>query len=159
MGQTIKELRVAAGLTQQQASDLTDIPLRTYKAYENDSKKIGTIKYNYIVDILKKETLIDETHGVLTIESIKKNCALVLSKYDVEYAILFGSYAKGEADDSSDVDIVISTNVTGIKFFGLVEDLRNTLNKKIDLLSLSQLDNNPELLHEVLKDGIRVYEK
>ena len=78
--------------------------------------------------------------------------------YDVEYCYLFGSYARGEAIEKSDVDLLVSTSITGLKFYGLVERLRNSLNKKVDVLDINQLVNNKELLNEILKDGIKIYE-
>ena len=45
MNNTLKELRKKCGLTQAEASQITDIPLRTYINYENDSSKAGSIKY------------------------------------------------------------------------------------------------------------------
>ena len=75
----------------------------------------------------------------------------------MHYCILFGSYAKGNAGDSSDVDLLISSDVKGLKFFGMVEKLRETLHKRVDVLDLDQLKNNLELTDEILKDGIRIY--
>ena len=154
---TIKTLRKEKGLTQIDAAKLTGIPLRTFKMYENEESKIGTIKYNYILGELSKYGTVDEEHGVLTIDTIKKVCSAVLDKYDVEYAILFGSYAKGSANEKSDVDLLISTSVSGLKFYEIVENLRIALKKKIDLLDLTQVNNNPELLNEILRDGVKVY--
>ena len=154
---TIKELRTSMNLTQVQVSKITNIPLRTYKIYENDQSKIGTIKYNYIVNTLKEYGYIDENHGILTLEQIKEKCIQVLKTYDVEYCYLFGSYARGEATITSDVDLLVSTSITGLKFYELVERLRNSLNKKVDVLDINQLVNNKELLNEILKDGIKIY--
>ena len=69
----------------------------------------------------------------------------------------FGSYAKGLATETSDIDMVISTDISGLRFYGLVEDLRTTLHKKLDVLNIQQLSENKDLIHEVLKDGIKVY--
>ena len=44
---TIKTLRTEKRLTQAQAADLLGISLRSYKSYENEKEKEGTIKYNY----------------------------------------------------------------------------------------------------------------
>ena len=154
---TIKTLRKEKGLTQIDAAKLTGIPLRTFKMYENEESKIGTIKYNYILEELSKYGIVDEEHGVLTIDTIKKVCSSVLGEYDVEYAILFGSYAKGTANEKSDVDLLISTSVSGLKFYEIVENLRIALKKKVDLLDLNQVNNNPELLNEILRDGVKVY--
>ena len=49
----VKELRLEKKLTQQQVADLVGISLRSYKSYENDTDKEGTIKYAYILDRLK----------------------------------------------------------------------------------------------------------
>ena len=52
-------------------------------------------------------------------------------------AVLFGSYAKGNATDKSDVNIVIDSKgeLLNINFFGLLEDIRTQLNKRVDLTS------------------------
>ena len=75
----------------------------------------------------------------------------------MKYAYLFGSYAKGRATGVSDVDILVSTSVTGIEFFGLVEELRTELHKKVDVLDKNQLKENLELTEEILKNGIKIY--
>ena len=82
----------------------------------------------------------------------------MLENYDVEYCYLFGSYARGTATELSDVDLIVSTSITGLKFYGLVERLRVNLNKKVDVLDINQLVNNKDLLNEILKDGIKIYE-
>jgi len=48
----LKTLRTDKNLTQQQAADLVGISLRSYKSYENDVVKEGSLKYNYIFSIL-----------------------------------------------------------------------------------------------------------
>ena len=154
---TNKELRLEKRLTQVQAAELTGIPIRTYKLYENDPSKAGTIKYNYITNILTQYGVIDEDHGILSMEDIQTSVKKVLQKYDAEYVILFGSYAKGNARENSDVDLLVSTKITGIKFYGIAEALRMELRKKIDLLDLAQLMNNKELLNNILKEGQRIY--
>lgn len=154
---TIKQIRKEKGITQQEAAIITSIPLRTFKLYENDASRQGTIKYNYIMQELEKYGYIDEEHGILSIEDIKESCKVVFEKYDVEYAILFGSYAKGMASEKSDVDLVVSTKETGIAFYGIVEELRLSLRKKVDLLDLNQVEGNIQLLNEVLKYGVRIY--
>lgn len=82
-----------------------------------------------------------------------------LSQYNVRYCILFGSYAKGTQTQTSDIDLLISTDVTGLRFFGIAERLRNLLHKKVDLLDLNQVSSNKLLLDEILKDGVKIYEQ
>ena len=154
---SIKELRKSLDLTQKEVSKLVSIPLRTYLNYENDESKIGTIKYNYIMEKLEEYGYIDEEHGLLTIEKVKTIVSSVLSKYDVEYCYLFGSYAKETANEKSDIDLLLASSVTGVKFYGLVEELREQLKKKVEVVTVSSLEGNLELLNEILKDGIKIY--
>lgn len=154
---TIKKIRQEKGITQSEASKITNIPLRTFKLYENDASKEGSIKYNYIIQELGRYGYVDEEHGVLSVQEIKNSCREVFEKYNVKYAYLFGSYAKGTAGENSDVDLVISTKETGLKFYGIVEELRTSLKKKVDVLDLKQLENNIELVDEILKFGVKIY--
>lgn len=153
----VKELRLEKKLTQQQVADMVGISLRSYKTYENDKAKEGTIKYAYILDKLKTFNLIDEEHGILDMDFIRDKCKEVFDEYPVHYCILFGSYAKGKATEYSDLDLLISSDVKGLKFYGLVEKLRLTLHKKVDVLDLDQLKDNLKLTDEILRDGIRIY--
>ena len=153
----LKELRIEKGLTQQEAAEFLGVSLRTYKSYENEKEKRDTMKYKYMVEQLMKINFIDEEHGVLTVEDIKKKCSKVLSKYDVAFCYLFGSYAKGKETPVSDVDLLISTDVSGLSFFGMVEELRTALRKRVEVLDMNQLKENPELTEEILKDGVKIY--
>ena len=136
-------------MTQEEVAEIAGISLRSYKSYENDPQKKGTPIYKYIL----------EEHGILTLNFITDRCREVLSQYDVEYCYLFGSYSRAEAKETSDVDLLVSTSVTGMDFYGMAERLRVSLHKRVDLLGLEQLSGNPELLHDILKEGIKIYEK
>ena len=94
---------------------------------------------------------------IYTIEEIKNKAIPIVKSYGLKRLCLFGSYAKGKATEISDIDLLISTNISGMKFFGLVENLRLSLNKKIDLLTIDQIVDNKELLNEILKDGVKIY--
>ncbi len=155
--ENLKELRIDKKMTQQQVADLVGISLRSYKSYENEEAKRGTAKYNYIVSKLEKINSIDEEHGILEIEDIVKKCSKVFKDYDIKYCYLFGSYAKATAKHTSDVDLLISANVKGLEFYALVENIRTALHKKVDVLDSRQLNQNPELTEEILKDGIKIY--
>ena len=154
---TLKELRKEKGLTQAAAAKVVGVPMRTYVRYESDENKKETIKYRYIVETLQKYGVIDEEHGLLTIEKIQELCAPLFEEYGVKYAYLFGSYAKGKATEKSDVDLLVSMPVNGLAFYELIERLRRALNKKIDLLDETQLENNTALVKEILQDGIKIY--
>ena len=81
----------------------------------------------------------------------------MFEQYDVKYAYLFGSYAKGKATEQSDVDLLVSMPLNGLRFYELVEMLREALKKKVDLLDETQLENNSTLVKEILGEGIKIY--
>ena len=47
--------------------------------------------------------------------------------------------------------------VTGMRFYDLVEAVREGLRKQVDVLNYEQLKDNPDLVNEILKDGIKIY--
>ena len=47
--------------------------------------------------------------------------------------------------------------VNALEFYELVETLREKLKKKVDLLDVAQLNNNPKLVQEILRDGVKIY--
>lgn len=154
---TLKELRKQNKLTQIECAKYLGVPVRTYQNYEVDEKKRTSMKYLYMIQKLEQYGFVDETHGILSIQRIKDVCTEVFSEFEVEYCYLFGSYAKGKATESSDVDLLIATFISGMKFYDLVETIRESLAKKVDVLNLEQLTNNPELVNEILKDGVKIY--
>ena len=153
----LKDIRLQSNLTQEEAARLLGITRRTYVNYEAGKIDETSLKYKFVVETLQKASLLDENHGVLTLDEIKKICGDIFKDYAVEYCYLFGSYAKGKATEKSDVDLLVSMPVDGMKFFELIELLRERLKKKIDLLDIAQLNNNPVLMQEILKDGIKIY--
>lgn len=154
---SLKDIRLQSNLTQEEAAQLLGVTRRTYVNYEAGKIDESSLKYRYIVETLKNANLIDENHGILSIDQIKKICSEIFKNYSVDFCYLFGSYAKGKATEISDIDLLVAMPVDGMKYFELIEILREQLKKKIDLLDVTQLDNNPTLVKEILKDGIKIY--
>ena len=154
---SLKELRTQYGLTQQECADIVGIPLRTYVRYEKGEYGESSVKYRYIVDELQKYCLVDEEHGLLSKQTIVDKCAPIFDKFGVRYAYLFGSYAKGTANEESDVDLLVAMPVNGFTFYEMAELLRQALRKKVDLLDESQLNDNNELVKEILSTGEKIY--
>ncbi|MBQ4252920.1 MAG: nucleotidyltransferase domain-containing protein [Erysipelotrichaceae bacterium] len=153
----LKKLRLQKKLTQQETAKRIGISLRSYIMYENDQERENTPKYRFLIQELAKLNLVDESHGILAIDDIKNICAEVFAAYPVDFCYLFGSYAKGKAKEVSDVDLLVAADITGLRFYGMAELLREGLHKKVDLLDIKQLVNNEELIREVLKGGIKIY--
>ena len=157
---TLLETRQTYNLSQMEASTSLGIPLRTYVRYEKDNEYGSTLKRKAMVEALNEKFEVTETKGLLTLEEIKNKVRKLFDeKYSgqINFCFLFGSYAKGYATEKSDIDICVSTSLTGFKFIGISEAIRGVLHKHVDLVQFENLDGNLELINEILKDGIKIY--
>lgn len=154
---TLKQLRKQKKLTQAACAAYLGVPLRTYQNYENDGQKQDSMKYRFMLQKLDQYGTLDENHGVLTLEQIKAICRQVFEGKKITYCYLFGSYAKGKARECSDVDLLVSTPISGMQFYDLVEELREKLCKQVDVLNQEQLRDNLPLVEEILRDGVKIY--
>lgn len=78
----------------------------------------------------------------------------------VKRAYLFGSYARNESDEHSDIDILIEldhSHPIGMKFFSYKDDLEQLLNVKVDLLSTEGMSRHVKPY--VDKDKVLIYER
>lgn len=75
---------------------------------------------------------------MLSLEEIKQKIEPVCQKYGVKKVYLFGSYARGEATDMSDIDIRIEKgNIKDLfTMVGFRLDIISALDKEIDLISI-----------------------
>lgn len=96
-----------------------------------------------------------------SIEKIKEIITPILGCYPVNQAILFGSYAKSEATNNSDIDIFIDTNnkLKGLDFIGLLENLVEALGKDVDLIDKSHIEPDSLIYQEIKNGGTLIYEK
>jgi len=75
-------------------------------------------------------------------------------------AYLFGSYSRGEADDDSDLDILVELDYSqhiGLGFVGMQLDLSDMLKKKVDLVSANGLSKH--IAPFIEKDKTLIYER
>lgn len=136
---------------------------KTYKMYpfrvrKDDTKIIKKLSSvpnlnAYIHSLIEK----DIDHNILTIEEIKERILPIFKKHNIDEAYLFGSYARGEATDESDIDIYCNSG--DIKTFidqgFLEEELENALGKEVDIIFMeATLDDL--FLEELEKDKIRI---
>ena len=152
----IKELRIKKELTQEKASKITGIPLRTFKDYENNDARIGTIKYNYILDKLSEYGTVDREHGILDIFTIKRLVKRILSNFKIEYCYLFGSYAKEIPNNNSNVNLFIYTKDPSFNYDDIKEKLEDVLKKNVDLNIYDLKRRTNILIRDILSYGIRL---
>lgn len=98
---------------------------------------------------------------IYTLEDIKEMLKEVLIHTEVERAILFGSYAKNKPTEQSDIDILIDSNgkIKGLKFFAIIDMIRQKFDKDVDIIERTEIDENSEIDKEIERTGIVIYEK
>ncbi|WP_449455643.1 nucleotidyltransferase family protein [Streptococcus suis] len=103
---------------------------------------------------------------VYTIEEIKEKVQPIAEKYHLSKVYLFGSYARNEADEESDIDLMVSTAgpvAQGFGFFGLYDEFEDVFGKEVDLISQDSISNATnlsalEVYASILEEGILLYE-
>ena len=98
---------------------------------------------------------------IYTIEEISQKLQPIFDEKGVTKAILFGSYAKGNADGESDIDLVVAVEdwVDIFEFSEISVDAALTLGKKIDFLPMDDVIVGGRVDKEIRSTGRLIYEK
>jgi len=96
-----------------------------------------------------------------TTSDISERLRPIFHASPIEKAVIFGSYAKGSQTELSDVDIFIDSKgkLRGIDFFGILEDIVNTLKIPVDLIEASDIVDGGKVQREISETGIVIYER
>jgi len=91
----------------------------------------------------------------------------VAEKYKIPSVCVFGSYARGDATENSDIDILIDRCGSDIKnmysFVAFCSDLENVFMKNVDVITVQQLEQHgaieriPYIIEAISKEKVRVY--
>ncbi len=92
-----------------------------------------------------------------TIAEIQQIVAALAKQYGAQRVYLFGSYARGDMTDASDIDLRIDKGaIRGLAFAGLLGDLEDALGTSVDLISTAGMDDS--FLREAQRDEVLLYE-
>ena len=119
--------------------------------------KVQTYKIKYRVEVRATHLMEAE---IMTIDEIKGIITPLVSLYPIRRVILFGSYARGEATDCSDVDLIIDSEgqLSGFDFFGIAGLMIKKMPIKIDVFELRKI-NKPSIMYDnINKEGLVIYE-
>lgn len=97
------------------------------------------------------------SNKIYTIDEIRAIIVPIAKQYGVQSVYLFGSYARGEATEESDLDLRVDKGKVQ-DFFTLGEmycDLEDSFEKELDLLTTGSLDQ--EFLNRIAEEEIMIY--
>lgn len=94
-----------------------------------------------------------------TIDEIKDRAVPIAKAYGIGKMSLFGSYARGEAKDDSDVDLYIERGrlKSLLQYLAFVDELENVLNCHVDVVTTGIEDK--QFLSSITKEGVLIYEE
>lgn len=92
-----------------------------------------------------------------TIPQLRNIVAPIAKAYGAERVYLFGSYARGDVTDTSDIDLRIDKGkIRGLALAGLLVDLEDALGLPVDLLTTASLDER--FLSAIKEDEVILYD-
>ena len=131
-------------MSQNQIKYISNYNKENYKMYPFRVKKSDIALINKLDNIANRNGyiigLIKEDIGpnVLTIKQIKERIKPIMTKHNIKEIYLFGSYARGEANRNSDVDIYCESGDLASLYdeVNFKEELENALGKKVDVVTI-----------------------
>lgn len=83
----------------------------------------------------------------------------IFTAYGISRAVLFGSMAKGIATEKSDLDLLVDSNLHGLKFVGFMEAVRQAVGVPVDIFDVRHIEKDSRIDHEIRSTGVMIYEK
>jgi predicted nucleotidyltransferase len=94
-----------------------------------------------------------------TLNEIKEKTVPIAKEYGIQSLGVFGSYARNEATDESDVDICVEKGSLKslIQYFAFVQELEKILKCHVDVVTTEIEDT--DFINQVLKERVLLYER
>ena len=114
-------------------------PFRVRKDNDAVINKLNNVrnKNHYLTQLIEN----DINPTVLTLKQIKTIIMPILAKHHIYEVYLFGSYARGEANNNSDVDIYCEKGdiKSLLNHVALKNELKDALKKEVDVIFIGSI--------------------
>ena len=98
------------------------------------------------------------TNQVYSLNELAAVITPILRKYKAERALLFGSYARQEADADSDIDLLV---IGGAQFdptdvFFIADELYRATGKPVDVYELCEINADTDFYNTIMNEGVQI---
>lgn len=104
--------------------------------------------------------------SIYTIDEIADKVQPIAEAYDIDIIYLFGSYARGEATEESDIDMYVEfSKPLGLRYCSFVSDIEECLGKCVDIITKdalrnpATLQNSQQLIQRISEERKCIYTK
>jgi hypothetical protein len=131
-GMTQEQVGILAGMSKSQVSRMENGSLGSPETYERVLSAMG---YRIVVSLEDVRTSVNvDRDYVLSLLQVYYSCNK--DKFGIESIGLFGSFARNEAGEDSDVDILIGLKQPNLFTYALIQgQLETVFGRKVDLVS------------------------
>lgn len=103
---------------------------------------------------------------VYTMEEIKEKIQLIAEKHEIPAIYLFGSYARNEADEDSDIDLAIelgNSDFTGFELLDIEDEFKSKFSIPVDFLIVEDIERGKSPIALLVKENfnrekVKIYE-
>ena len=100
---------------------------------------------------------------IYTLDELREKIKPIAEKYEIPAVYIFGSYARGEATEDSDVDVLFdgrSPKLRGMMIGALYSDLEDSLQKQLSLVEEAALKRpraRERFVSNVYRERVKIY--
>ena len=97
---------------------------------------------------------------MLSLEKLKELVSPIATELGLERVIVFGSYARGEQTEASDVDLIIDSGgrLRGKHLFGAIYKIDMLIPKKTDIFDLTEINKPSPTYTAIINEGVTIYD-